>query len=200
VADDASPPSNLLSNPFVPVASVEDAELTLDVVLDRVAAAGGRMTVAHVVEKAGGAPDKASMEQRESIAEEAFELVRERAAAAGVDVETELLYGTDVAETLVKGAHEADATAIVFTPRGHKWWWDLFSEDVADALVHESDLPVVVLPSAGTDEGDADPSTEGEDGSEDVDGTADAGESEDADADADEHRDGNEDARGGDEA
>jgi nucleotide-binding universal stress UspA family protein len=92
------------------------------------------------------------MEQREAIAEEAFELVRERAGEAGVDVETKLLYGTDVAETLVEGAHEAGASSIVFTPRGHKWWWDLFSEDVADALVHESDLPVVVLPSPAVDD------------------------------------------------
>lgn len=144
-ADD--PPPNLLSNPFVPVASVDDAQITLDAVLPRIVAATGRMTVAHVVEKAGGAPDKASVEQREAIAEEAFELVRERAADAGVDVESELLYGTDVAETLVQAAHDAGATAIVFTPRGHKWWWDLFSEDVADALVHDSDLPVVVIPS-----------------------------------------------------
>jgi len=160
VADDA-PPSNLLSTPFVPVASVEDAEITLDAVLDRVAAAGGRMTVAHVVEKAGGAPDKASMEQREELAEAAFDLVRERAADAGVEVETRLLYGTDVAETLVDGAHEVDASAIVFTPRGHKWWWDLFSADVADALVHESDLPVVVLPSpAAARDGDAAADTE----------------------------------------
>jgi nucleotide-binding universal stress UspA family protein len=150
-----TPPSDLLSAAFVPVASVEDAEITLAAVLDHIAAAGGRMTVAHVVEKAGGAPDKASMEQREELAEEAFELVRERAAGAGVGVETELLYGTDVAETLVEGAHEAGASAIVFTPRGHKWWWDLFSEDVADALVHESDLPVVVLPSPVVD-GDED--------------------------------------------
>jgi nucleotide-binding universal stress UspA family protein len=152
VADAEKPPSNLLSTPFVPVASVDDAGITLDAVLDRVAAAAGRMTVAHVVEKAGGAPDKASMEQREAIAEEAFELVRERAGEAGVDVETKLLYGTDVAETLVEGAHEAGASSIVFTPRGHKWWWDLFSEDVADALVHESDLPVVVLPSPAVDD------------------------------------------------
>ncbi len=144
---DEAPPSNLLSTAFVPVASVDDAEVTLDAVLDRIVAAGGRMIVAHVVEKAGGAPDAASMEQREGLADEAFELVRERAASAGVDVETELHYGTDVAETLVEAAHEAGASAIVFTPRGHKWWWDLFSEDVADALVHESDLPVVVLPS-----------------------------------------------------
>ena len=156
MVDTETPPSNLLSTPFVPVASVDDAEITLDAVLDRVAAAGGRMTVAHVVEKAGGAPDKASMEQRETIAEEAFELVRERAGEAGVDVETQLLYGTDVAETLVQGAHEAGASAIVFTPRGHKWWWDLFSDDVADALVHESDLPVVVLPSPAVDDSTVD--------------------------------------------
>lgn len=114
------------------------------------------MTVVHVVEKAGGAPDKASMEQREEIAEEAFERARERASRAGVDVETELLYGTDVAETLIAGAHDAGASAIVFTPRGHKWWWDLFSDDVADALVHESDLPVVVMPSRSVDGGDGD--------------------------------------------
>jgi nucleotide-binding universal stress UspA family protein len=156
VADEA-PPSNLLSTAFVPVASVDDAEVTLDAVLDRVVAASGRMIVAHVVEKAGGAPDAASMEQREDLAEEAFELVRERAASVGVDVETELLYGTDVAETLVEAAHESGASSIVFTPRGHKWWWNLFSDDVADALVHESDLPVVVLPSpAAADEEDTD--------------------------------------------
>jgi nucleotide-binding universal stress UspA family protein len=158
VADRDSPPSNLLSAPFVPVASVDDAEVTLDAVLDRVVAAGGRMTVVHVVEKAGGAPDAASMEQREELAEEAFEVVRTRAADVGVDVETELLYGTDVAETIVDAARDSGASSIVFTPRGHKWWWDLFSDDVADALVHESDLPVVVLPSpvAETAEGDTD--------------------------------------------
>ncbi|WP_318568900.1 universal stress protein [Salinigranum marinum] len=162
MVEDDTPPSNLLSRPFVPVASVDDARITADAVLDRIAAADGRITVAHVVEKAGGAPDKASVEQREGIAEEAFDLVRDRASAAGVAVETELLYGTDVAETLLRAAHDVDATAIVFTPRGHRWWWDLFSADVADALVHESDLPVVVLPSpaeaaddADTDAGDA---------------------------------------------
>jgi nucleotide-binding universal stress UspA family protein len=112
------------------------------------------MTVVHVVEKAGGAPDAASVEQREEIAEEAFELVRSRAAEVGVDVETELLYGTDVAETIVDAANETGASSIVFTPRGHKWWWNLFSDDVAEALVHESDLPVVVLPSPHADDAD----------------------------------------------
>jgi nucleotide-binding universal stress UspA family protein len=154
VVDSGTPPSNLLSAAFVPVASVDDAEVTLAAVLDRVAAAGGRMTVVHVVEKAGGAPDAASVEQREEIAEEAFELVRSRAAEVGVDVETELLYGTDVAETIVDAANETGASSIVFTPRGHKWWWNLFSDDVAEALVHESDLPVVVLPSPHADDAD----------------------------------------------
>jgi nucleotide-binding universal stress UspA family protein len=159
VADSHTTPPDLLSTPFVPVASVDDAAVTLDAVLDRVAAAGGRMTVAHVVEKAGGAPDAAPVEQRETIADEAFDLVRDRAAEAGVDVETQLLYGTDVVETLLEAAHETGSSSIVFTPRGHKWWWDLFSDDVANALVHDSDLPVVVLPSPAADdgtEGDAD--------------------------------------------
>jgi nucleotide-binding universal stress UspA family protein len=169
VADDDIP-ADLLSSPFVPVASVDDAELTVAAALDHIAAVGGRMTVAHVVEKAGGAPDAASVEQREGIAEEAFDLVRERAAAAGVDVETQLLYGTDVAETLVEAANAAGASSIVFTPRGHKWWWDLFSDDVADALVHESDLPVVVLPSPAVDADDsaADAGDAGDDEADDA--------------------------------
>jgi nucleotide-binding universal stress UspA family protein len=142
----------LFARPVVPVAGEDDAEHTVEAVFPRVAAADGRAVVVHVIEKAGGAPDKASVEQREELAEDLFATVRERAAAAGIEVETELRYGTDVAETIVEVAHDAGATAIAFTPRGGSRWWDFFSGDVRESLVTESDLPVVVLPDV-TDEG-----------------------------------------------
>ncbi|WP_394337236.1 universal stress protein [Halegenticoccus soli] len=136
----------LLAYPIVPIANEDDARATCDAVLPYVADAGGRMLVVHVVEKAGGAPDKASVEQREELASEMFALVRERAAEAGVEAETRVLYGTDVATAILEAAAEADASAVVFSPRGGKRWWELFAENVRRSLVTESDRPVVVLP------------------------------------------------------
>jgi nucleotide-binding universal stress UspA family protein len=150
---DATDATALFARPLLPVADEDDAAATMAAALPHVAAAGGRTTVVFVVEKAGGAPDKASVEQREQLAEAAFAVAEERAAAAGVDVETAIRYDTDVADGIVAAAHDHDATAIVFTPRGGKWWWDLFSGDVKDALLDRSDLPVVMLPPA--DEGTA---------------------------------------------
>ncbi|MGM0590064.1 MAG: universal stress protein [Halobacteriota archaeon] len=142
---------SLFAAPLVPVANVEDAEATCRAVLPRVAGADGRVVFVHVIEKAGGAPDKASLEQREGIAAGLFEIVTERAANAGVDVETDLRYGTNVAEAIIEAAADADASAIVFTPRGGKAWWDLFSGGVRDSLVTDSDRPVVILPDGAHD-------------------------------------------------
>jgi nucleotide-binding universal stress UspA family protein len=138
----------LFEAPLVPVANEEDATATCEAALPHVVDASGRMLVVHVIEKAGGAPDKASMEHREELADELFETVRERAADVGVDVETRLLYGTDVGETILDAARDEDASAIVFTPREGKKWWDIFGHDARDTLVDDSDRPVVVLPGA----------------------------------------------------
>ncbi|MGQ4555142.1 universal stress protein [Halobellus sp. GM3] len=151
-----SDPDPLFARPLLPVANDDDAERTLSIAFPRVAAAAGRATVVHVIEKAGGAPDKAPLEQREEAAEALFGRVREAADDAGVDVETELRYGTDVAQTIIDTARDADATAIVFTPRSGRKWWDFFSGDVRETLTTDSDIPVVVLPS-----GDADSETDG---------------------------------------
>ncbi|MFB6108288.1 MAG: universal stress protein [Haloplanus sp.] len=146
--------SDLFSRPVVPVANEADAVETCRAAFPRVAAVGGRPLVVHVVEKAGGAPDKASVEQRELLAEEAFDAVRELAADFGVDVETRVLYGTDVAAAIVDAAADADASAIVFHPRGGWWLLDLLTGDVRDSLVTESDRPVVVLPAVDETDGD----------------------------------------------
>ena len=136
----------LLKTVVLPVASAEDAETTCAAACDRIAAAGGRVVAVHVVEKAGGAPDKASVEQREEHAGEAFEVVERRCADVGVPVETRIAYGTDVAEAIFEVADEVDATAIAFTPRGGSRWTRLLTGDVALSLVTETDRPVVVLP------------------------------------------------------
>jgi len=146
-------PAPLLSNVLVPIANEADAATTMDALLERLAAADGRLTALHVVEKAGGAPDKVSVAQREAAAEDAFAVVTARAAVAGVPVETRLGYGTDVAETIREVAAEVDASAIVFTPRGGSVLVDLVTGDVARSLVKAADRPVVVLPApAGNDD------------------------------------------------
>jgi nucleotide-binding universal stress UspA family protein len=137
----------------VPIASEDDAVDTCRAAFPRIAAAGGRPIVVHVIEKAGGAPDKAGVEQRKSAAEAAFDTVRDCAADHDLDVETEIRYGTDVAETILDAADETDASAIVFHPRDGSWLLDLLTGNVRDRLIEESDRPVVVLPDV---DGEAD--------------------------------------------
>nr|WP_283102282.1 universal stress protein [Haloplanus sp. XH21] len=142
----------MLSRPLIPVATAEDAVETSRTAFPRIAAAGGRPLVINVIEKAGGAPDKASVEQRELAAEAAFTAARDHADDIGLDIDTEIRYGTDVAETIIQAAGDIDASAIVFRPRGGSWWLDLLTGDVRDALVTESDRPVVVFPADESEE------------------------------------------------
>lgn len=126
----------------VPVASVEDARATGRAVQRH---APGAVVAVHVIEKAGGAPDKASVEQREDVAREVFDELRAVGHEEG-EFEEDLRYGTDVGETIIEAAADHDAAAIVFTPRGGSRWIRLFTGDVADTLVERSDRPVIVLP------------------------------------------------------
>lgn len=151
----------LLSRPLLPVANEDDAAATCRAVFPRLADDGGRALMLHVIEKAGGAPDKAPVEQREQLAEEFFEEAREYAESYGIDIETRLAYGTDVADTIIEVAHEEDASAVVFTPRGGSRWVNLITGDVSYELVEHSDLPVVVLPDVEDDD-EADPVLDGD--------------------------------------
>jgi nucleotide-binding universal stress UspA family protein len=133
---------------LLPVAEAEDAAETTTAVepyLD------GEIIAVNVVEKAGGAPDKASVEQRELEAEKAFDALRDVLG----DVETEIRYGTDVADTIFAAADDHDVTSIVITPRGGSRLVRLLTGDVALTLVTESDRPVVVLPDAESADGPA---------------------------------------------
>lgn len=143
---------DLLANVLVPIASPEDAEATCDAALSRLARNGGRLTAVHVVEKADGAPDKASVEQREEYANAALAVVERRAAEAGVPVETRVVFDTDVTDAILDAAADVGASAIVFTPRSGSRWLDLLTGDVTRSLVKRTNRPVVVLPDEGDDE------------------------------------------------
>ncbi|MFB6082533.1 MAG: universal stress protein [Halanaeroarchaeum sp.] len=138
----------LLSSVLLPVAGPEDAETTCTAALPHVAAAGGTVTAIYVVEKAGGGIDKASVEQREEVAAEAFDVVERACADAGVTCETAVRYGTDVVATIIETAEDIDATAIAFTPRGGGRWIEALTGDRTHDLVTESDRPVVVFPES----------------------------------------------------
>lgn len=149
---------DLLSRPLVAVANAEDAEETARAFAPY---ADGKVLAVSVVEKAGGAVDKAPMEGVEAGAEAAFEILRERLG----DVETEIRYGTNVVATLLEAARDHDASAIVFTPREGGRLVRFLTGDIALKLVTEADRPVVSLPVHGddADEGTGDADADDED-------------------------------------
>ncbi|WP_436911732.1 universal stress protein [Halosimplex marinum] len=144
--------SDLLGRVVVPVASDDDAEATARALDGH---EFGSILAVHVVEKAGGAPDKAGVEQREEVAEAAF-AVLEAHLGDDADLETEIRYDTDVADAVFAAADDYGASAIVITPRGGSRWIQLLTGDVALSLVTETDRPVVALPDVGGTAGEAD--------------------------------------------
>lgn len=96
--------------------------------------------VVHVIEKGGGAPDKAPLELRREYAENVFGIVSDELESWDVPFETRVLYGTDIAETILTAARDIDASAIVFTPRGGGRWVKLLAGDVTQSILKNNDL------------------------------------------------------------
>ncbi|SNR24303.1 universal stress protein [Halorubrum vacuolatum] len=138
--------TDLMARPVIPVANETDAETTY-------AAAApyldpdSRPLLVNVIEKAGGAPDKASVEQRREVAEAAFAAFAELAAADGVAVDEEIRYDTDVVDAIVGAATDSDGTAIAFVSRGGGRIVQFLSGGVRSKLIADPTLPVVVLPT-----------------------------------------------------
>jgi nucleotide-binding universal stress UspA family protein len=137
-----------LSRVVVPVANCDDAAATATS-LRSYLATDSTVIAVHVIQKAGGAPDKSSVEQREQRAAEIFSIITEAFDDSGVVIETDLRYGTDIASSIVGTAHDRGASAIVFTPRGGSRWRKLLTGDVTHNLVLSSDVPILVLPDCG---------------------------------------------------
>lgn len=136
----------LFTRVLLPVASEEDAAATCRRLFERTDEIGTIIAI-HVIEKAGGGIDKASVEQREEHAEAIFEVVDEHCRGTGANVKHRIRYGTDVTETILLGAEEEEASVIVFVPRESSRWVNLLTGDIAYSLVTEANRPVLVLPS-----------------------------------------------------
>jgi nucleotide-binding universal stress UspA family protein len=137
---------NLFATVVVPIADPDDARETARAIrpyLDR----DTELLVTHVVPKGGGVPDKASVEQREEFAEQAYQAFYDELSDEIASITPLTLYGRNVGETIVEGAREADATAIAYTPRGLSGWMKLLTGNVSEELLENGRLPVVVLPS-----------------------------------------------------
>jgi len=146
-----TPEAIQMTEPFsqrviVPVANRDDATATTAALRPYVEGSDSTVIVVHVIKKAGGAPDKASVEQREQRAEEIFQIVADKLADSEITLETDLRYGTDIASSIVDAAHDSTASTIVFTPRGGSRWRKLLTGDVTHNLVQSSDIPILVLP------------------------------------------------------
>ena len=156
----------LLARPLLAVANAPDATVSARALAPHVDSPEG-VVVVTVVEKAGGTPDKAPMEEAEAEAERAFDAVRDVLGP----VETDRRYGVDVVGTILEAGRDHDASAIVFTPRGGGRLVRLLTGDVALSLVTESDRPVVALPDPDADsERAADYRIESEEGGAGTDG------------------------------
>ncbi|SEV89176.1 universal stress protein [Natrinema salifodinae] len=130
---------------LVPVADPDDGERTA-AALAPYLEPSSTVVVVNVIEKADGAPDKASVEQREEYAGEIFERARGPLADAPGTVETAILFGTDVVERIFEAAEDRAVDAVVFEPRKGGRFADLLAGDVARRLVKEAAVPVVALP------------------------------------------------------
>lgn len=140
---------SLFRRVLVPVANRNDAEASAAALAPYVEGPGDTVVAVHVLVEEDVTTDETAAEERAAFAEGMFDRVAEGLEGTGVELETQLLSGDDVAETVIDAAHEWDATAIAFTPRGGSRWLKLLTGDVTSALVEESDVPVVVLPDAG---------------------------------------------------
>ena len=136
----------LLARPLLAVANAPDAEASARALAPYVDDPK-RVIAVNVVEKAGGAPDKAPMGEVEAEAERAFDAIREVLGP----VETDIRYGVDVVDTILEAGRDHDASVIVFTPRGGGRLVRLLTGDVTLSLVTEADRPVVALPDPGPD-------------------------------------------------
>lgn len=135
---------------LVAIASEDDARATA-AALKAHLGVPPQVTVVHVVEKAGGAPDKAGVEQREVAAEAGFAAFRKALGASGEGddgpiVDTEIVYATDVADGILEAARDVGADAVAFTPRGGGLFERLLTGDVTRDLVDRADRPVIALP------------------------------------------------------
>lgn len=132
---------------LLPLASEEDAARTCTAIRQYLSSTT-EVTVVHVIEKAGGGIDPASVEQRERRAQRTFARCESDLRADVGTVTTTVTYHTDIVTGILETAKEEGADAIAFTPRGANRILKLISGDTAFELIHRTDHPVFIVPPA----------------------------------------------------
>lgn len=152
---DPGPPvrGDILDRVLVPVASERDAQRTAAALRPHLAPQDGSVVVVHVVERTRGWPDPTPPAEQVAGAERAFEAVTDGFEAAGVDVETRLLEGADVAEEILTAAADLEVGSIAFVRRGGSRLAKLLAGDVQRVLLERSECPVLVFGSGAGDPG-----------------------------------------------
>jgi nucleotide-binding universal stress UspA family protein len=141
---DDSVDHEMLAHVLLPVAAESDAGKTARALAPY---APDRVTVCHVIEKGGGAPDKTPVEQSEAIAEAAADAVRTEFPDAAL----ETAYSQDVVAAIFETAAAVEASAIAYRSRGGNRLVQFLSGDLSLKLVTEADRPVIALPRADAD-------------------------------------------------
>lgn len=130
---------------LIPVAEEEDARatcVTLQPYLEDIE----RVTAVHVIEKAGGAVDKAPLEKRREDATEFLAIVEETLSGS-VAVDTRTVFATDIVPALFSEAGDAGAEAVAFRARGGSRIKRIIAGDLTTKLVTDPDIPVISLPN-----------------------------------------------------
>lgn len=135
----------LLDHVLLPVANEEDALATataLEPYEPR------HVTALHVVEKAGGAPDKTPVAQSEQLAAESYAAVRQ----VFPDADEHTAYARDIVGAIFQAADEVDASAIAYRSRPGNRLLKFLSGDLSLQLVTRGDRPVIALPQSQSNE------------------------------------------------
>lgn len=133
----------LLERVLLPVSNEHDADVTGEAVCEHLDVETTIHAI-HVIEKGGGAPNKAPLGARQEVARAAFDRLENRLGK--YDLETELRYGTDVIDEILAAAEESPSTAIAFVPRESGPLTRLLTGDKTRELVAGNRFPVIVLP------------------------------------------------------
>ncbi len=146
--------TQLTTRILLPVAHEEDTKRTCRALLEHNLGNpdSSKIIVVHVIEKAGGAPDKAPLPAREEQAERIFTLTEQILGNSGYELETRLVYATDVVDGLIDVARDVEATSIVFLPREGGRLSRLLTGNLSTQLVFSSPVPVISLPQISDDE------------------------------------------------
>lgn len=136
---------SLFERVVAPVETSDDARATATALYPFVRERAATVTAVHVVEPTSGAPD-ASVPDRKQATDDIFAPVTDGLCDTDATVDTTVRYEADAAASIVEVAHDRNATAVVFTPRGGSRWRKLLTGDTTDGLVESTAVPIVVLP------------------------------------------------------